>query len=247
MYEEYQRSIDVCLHDQNAFHNFKRIPTYTEILEHVSYNLGIEYLIQIWNEFQLDTPTVIEYCSKNDKVGNPVLYEYGTELKCSPTSIRYIYHALLILKHIKSLGLESADIVEVGCGYGGLCLAIDHYARQMNVKIKSYTLIDLNEAIALQAKYLSHHSLQYPCTFLSANNYGQEVNGTENFLISNYCFSEIHSSHQKNYLSTLFPKCSHGFLVWNGIPYYDIGKQVTIEDERPQTDMVRKTNRFVRF
>jgi hypothetical protein len=247
MYESYQAFIKTCLQDETIFQNFKVVPYYREILEHVSYNLGIEYLIHIWNEFRLDTPAVAEYCTKNDRVGNPVLFEYAPNIKWSATSIRYIHHALLILKHMKKVGVDNVDVVEVGCGYGGLCLAIEHFSKHMGITIKSYTLIDLDEPNALQEKYLSQHSLQFPCSFLSASNYGKEITGTEHFLISNYCFSEIASSHQSNYREVLFPKCSHGFFVWNGIPYYDIGKKVEIEEERPQTDMVRKTNKFVTF
>ena len=131
MYETYQQFINRCLSDDALFQNFKNVYAYREILEHVSFDLGLAYLIHIWNEFHLDTPLIVDYCSKNDAIGNTHLYEYATDLKCSPTSIRYIYHALLILKQIKSLNLESVDIVEVGCGYGGLCLAIDHYSKQM--------------------------------------------------------------------------------------------------------------------
>ncbi len=247
MYNKYQETIQKCIENKDLFNNFKNIHDYVEILEHVSFQLGIQYLVNIWNDFHLDTPTVKEFCDKNDKIGNPVVFEYGPELTCSPTSLRYIYHALLILNHIKSLNLENVNLVEVGCGYGGLCLAIDHFSKSMGVRIKSYSLIDLEEASALQKKYLSHHTLDFECFYYKSNNYGEEVSNENTFLISNYCFSEIDLSHQKKYLDVLFPKCSHGFITWNLIDYYDIGKKVTIEDERPQTDMSKKANKFVKF
>ena len=55
------------------------------------------------------------------------------------------------------------------------------------------------------------------------------------FLISNYSFSEIESEHQKGYIKYLFPKVSHGFIIWNHIALYDFGFKVTIEDEYPLT------------
>lgn len=247
MYRRYQDTITEILSTESNFNNFKQMPGYTYMAEHVTHNLALYYLSHIWNEFQLQADDILAYSRANDALGNAVQYKFSDDLQCSPSSLRYIYHALVILNHIKKLGLQNVRIVEVGCAYGGLCLAINEYSKRMNISISEYTLIDLDEATLLQKKYLSYYKLSYPCKFYSSSNYGKELQGNDLFFISNYCFSEIDSTHQKGYLEHLVPKCSHGFLIWNNIPYYDIGKQVTIEDERPQTDRESGKNKFIFF
>jgi hypothetical protein len=44
--------------------------------------------------------------------------------------------------------------------------------------------------------------------------------------VSSYSFSEIDNSFQQNYIKHLFPKITHGFIVWNFIKLYDFGKDI---------------------
>lgn len=247
MYRQYQDTIRICLSNDALFNTFKAMSNYTAITEHVSPKLGLEYLKYIGTEFYLTADEIMAYCNKNDRLGNPTIITYTNEIKCSPSSLRYIYHALLVLNHMKTLGLNNVSVVELGCAYGGLCLAVDHYSRRFGITIKHYSLIDLEEASLLEKKYLSYHTLSYPCSFHVSNNYGKDIFETNLFFISNYCFSEIGPENQKYYMEHLLPKCSHGFIAWNDVPYFDIGKHITIEEERPQTDLVTAKNRFVRF
>jgi hypothetical protein len=96
----------------------------------------------------------------------------------------------------------------------------------------------------LQQKYLEKFQLDTPIFFHKASLFGEDFSGQDYFLISNYCFSEIAHEYQVRYLETLFPKCPHGFLTWNHIDIYDIGKKMTVEDEYPLTG---SKNKYVRF
>jgi hypothetical protein len=247
MPDVYQLAFLSALESESSFQNFKRIKAFTEVLEHISKELGTKYLKNIKDEFSLDRSSILEYTEKNDSIGNAQKEMYNDGIFSSSSSLRYIYHSLLILKYLKSLNKQEIHIVEVGCGYGGLCLAIDHFSKRMNLNIASYSLIDIDVASSLQQKYLSNHKLSFPTHFHSANNYGKDVPKTDLFLISNYCFSELDMGHQKGYLEHLFPKCSHGFILWNSIDYYDIGKPVTIFPENPQTDLLNWKNKEVYF
>jgi hypothetical protein len=214
--------------------SFKRDPSYTEMLEHVSPELGHRYFETIKSVHGLGDSDILSFCAKNDRIGSPRLASiYG--MTVSPSSLRYIHHALLILKHCARIGNRTPSIVEVGCGYGGLALALDHYSRRFDINIKTYTLIDLDDPLGLQKLYLSKHALSFPVRFESASTYGSAVSGTDNVLVSCYCFSEIGSREQQNYLTTLFPKCSNGFLLWNNVKRFDIGKTVHVEPEVPLT------------
>jgi hypothetical protein len=222
---------------------FKRHPAYTYILEHVSTEQGQQYLDIIRRQFNVSDVDISWFCSKNDSLGSPTMSRYGN-LIASPTSLRYILHALLILQQCKACGQNTPSIVEVGAGYGGLALAVDHFSPRFGITVASYTMVDLKNPNALQAAYISRHTVRFPVTFVNSEKYGQEITGTDNFLVSAYCFSEIHLDHQKKYLKTLFPKCSHGFIVWNHIPIYYIGKTIRTEIEYPLTGHL---NHYVYF
>jgi len=214
--------------------HFKSYPFYTDILEHVSTEQGQQYLDIIRRDFNVSDEDISWFCRKNDSLGSPNMSKYNN-LITSPTSLRYILHALLILQHCKAGGQNAPSIVEVGGGYGGLALAVDHFSARFEINVASYTIVDLKNPSALQAAYISRHSIRFPVAFVNSEKYGEEITGTDNFLVSAYCFSEIHADHQNNYLKTLFPKCSHGFIVWNHIPIFHIGKTIRTEIEYPLT------------
>jgi hypothetical protein len=203
----------------------------------------MEYLNYISKQSTLKPIQILDYCNKNDEIGGGDKHDYGI-LKTSPSNFRYIFQAHLILNHMKTLGKNTATIAEVGCGYGGLFLAITDLSAHYNIKINKYHLIDLNDVSLLQQWYISKHNVAIPIEFHSADTYGDLITDNDLFLISNYCFSEILDEHQKKYIEILFPKVSHGFLAWNNIPTYNFGFDTKEEVEYPLTgDM----NKYVYF
>jgi len=225
---------------------FKRDKAYISILEHVTYEHGYLYLAAIKSKFKLTDTEIAEFCTKNDGVGDPAKWKYG-DIVISPTSLRYIYHALLILEYCKNIEVTAPRIVEVGCGYGGLALSIDHFSQRFGIEVSSYTLIDLDDPSSLQQLYLSMHSMKFTPVFESASTYGANVTGEDNFLISNYCFSEIPSTEQQKYMQVLFPKCLHGFMIWNMIAVFNFGKTVSAELESPLTAGPPNLNYYLYF
>jgi putative sugar O-methyltransferase len=216
---------------------FKHHPNYTYVLEHVSPTLGNEYLTLLQTECGLSINQIVEFCQRNDRIGNPIKsLLIGLPVPVSPTSLRYLYHAWLILQHMKDID----TYVEIGGGYGGLCLALDY----LNAPINTYYLIDIDEAISLQKLYLEANPVRFQVVFHSASTYGSAIDTHQYGLISNYCFSEIESQHQIRYMQTVFPNATRGFLVWNHVPLFDLGKHVRVEPERPITG---PGNLFVRF
>jgi hypothetical protein len=233
LYREYSNFIEKVLVSGDISY-FKNHPSYTYMLEHVSAEQGQQYLDIIRRHFRISDEDISSFCRKNDSLGSPKKASYGN-LTVSPSSLRYILHALLILQQCEACGQKTPSIVELGGGYGGLALAVDYFSPRFGVTVTAYTMIDLKNPGALQKAYISNHTLRFPVAFINGEKYGEEITGTDNFLVSAYCFSEISSDHQKNYLKTLFPKCSHGFIVWNHIPIYDIGKVIRSEIEYPLT------------
>lgn len=232
--------------------NFKNNPYYMGILEHVSSELGQKYLNLIKTDFpDLSDDHIIGFVQLNDTYGSPQKINYNLnitrQIQCSPTSLRYIYHAMTILDHYKKTGCK--NICEVGCGYGGLCLAINYFSKILNVAIDNYNLIDLPEVCNLINAYLNVHSQHINATLSihSSATYGENVSDDKLFFISNYCYTEIDQNHNYMYSNILLPKTSSGFIVWqnggnNGsYPIENssaiIGKPVlNIIEEKPQTD-----------
>lgn len=238
IYVRYSNYVDSILSLPNL-PNFKSNDDYEYMLEHTSPQQGYDYFELIRSKTNLSEEAIRQFCETNDRIGGGKKYNYGL-FTTSPSNFRYIFHAHLILAHMVMSNITNVNIVEVGGGYGGLCLAISAMCNNYGIRIKSYSIIDLPAPNDLQKRYLAHHRLNFPTNFYSAFNYGSEVQDDNNFLISSYCFSEISSEHQSNYIKTLFPKIQHGFMAWNNIPLYNFGFTYKEEVEYPLTGSVNK-------
>jgi hypothetical protein len=233
---------------------FKSVPNYYAVLEHVCHGQGTAYFSCIINEFNdiytSNKDALIQLCHQNDMYGKPRQYEFQDFTVCSPTDLRYIYHSLLNLKHMQTLGLNDINIVEIGGGYGGLCFFMKNLAKYFDITISSYHIFDLKLPTELQAKYLNAlnitdttFSVPYDTTQLKQNSY----------LIANYSLSEFTREIQADYNNALGPYITNGLIVSNdGEPdiMYDIIKDIlknnklTVEEERPKTS---PQNLFVYF
>lgn len=240
IYQSYEQFLTSCLTNKLLL-DFKRDIRYNQILEHTSIDQGLQYLNLI-HKTSIRQDEIKGFCTLNDSFGNPVKHNFGI-VTCSPSSLRYIYHAHLILSHFKTFNIP-INIVEIGGGYGGLYLAICFFAKKYDIIIQSYTIIDLPVVSKFQELYLSNFSLEIPVEFVDSTTYGSTLSKPDLFLISNYCFSEIAMEHQKKYIDKLFSKISHGFLAWNTISVYDFGFKYTEEPENPRTGIY---NKYVRF
>lgn len=186
--------------DDAAFRDFKRHPAYTEILEHVSFDLGRRYLQII----EASYPFLLPYFDRfkiNDQLGNPITFDYGKYGKFSPTTLRYIK---ILGDIITKFGLTQAtSIVEIGGGYGGQCVVINQY-----IKPSAYVIYDLPDVVGLQKKYLGKLAVEAdarsaitPCNF--------------DLCISNYAFSECDKPVQDQYLDGVISKSRCGYMLCN--------------------------------
>jgi len=241
-YSDYVGSI--C--DSKNLTGFKSNKHYSMILEHVTQNQGQQYLECIFSLTNISKEDVLKFCGLNDSIGNPNKYKYDIlHVPVSATSLRYIFHAHLILSHMKNSNHITANVIEVGGGYGGLCLALHHFSSKYGIIINSYKICDLPNIIRLQKLYLSIVNPALPIEFVDGTTYGERVDSEKSFLISNYCFSEISKEHQELYIQKLFPKVSNGFMAWNIIPVYDFGFKTYVEPEYPNTG--GPNNKYVYF
>lgn len=259
-YSKYTRYVSNML-ATNDLRTFKSHPDYVYMLEHCTRQQGIGYIDCIEKHFpDISVDAIISYLRKNDNVGSPKKFQFtirGLTGSCSPTSLRYVFQSLQILKHFKETGARK--IVEVGCGYGGLFLAIDHFSKHLGIEIEHYYMVDFPVVCKLIDRYLSWNQppefpdkTLTPHSFFSCNHFGQNVEDSDLFMISNYCFTEIGKELMLKYKEHLLPKVSHGFIIYQTlvVPFNTIEeffKPIKVEEEYPQTGNPITPNYYVYF
>lgn len=235
---------DVVLQDSRGW-NFKRHDDFTYMLEHVMPDMGEAYLqlIEDHYTYNANKDLYVRLCRMNDIYGQPRRFDFEDFLYTSCTNLRYIYFSLLILDHVKKLGRTEIDIVEIGGGYGGLCFFLSNIAKVYGIEIKTYSLFDLQAPLYLQEQYLGLLKVKNT-QFLSLD--GDLMLSPDSILVSTYSFSEIEQDIRDKYVERVLPFCTHGFIAWNNIPFYDfIDADFVVEDEQPLTTFSK--NRFVYF
>jgi len=229
----------------SSLDTFKYSPNweYNKVVEHRDYEWGEAFYMLLQEDFGLSSEAILDFCKKNDAKGNPERIEHSFG-SYSANSLKYVYHAHLILKHMKELGKSSVSVVEIGGGYGGLALALLHYAPTFAITIQEYNLIDFEEVLKLQQLYLQEMIGNTSIfKFHNAMSYGDSIEGENHFLIGIYSIGEFLETIQTQYIETLFPKVAHGFLIWNEKPR-DLPKACVRLPERPLTG---PHNHFVYF
>ena len=205
----YSEFCQLAAEDEEIFANFKRSPIYNGVMEHVSYELGLEYLGFIHREY----PELISDFDKfreNDLIGNPITYEYGDNGCFSPTTLRY----MKVAGDLKNLygDLTNLHIVEIGGGYGGQCKILNDLGG-----FASYTIIDLPQCNALSQKYLTQHNV--PNVIFINNDQLSQV-GAYDLVISNFSFSEIDKTEQYRYIDTIIRGTPNGYMTMNFISHF---------------------------
>jgi putative sugar O-methyltransferase len=246
---EYKHTITAynAMNDETIFANFKRDTNFTSILEHVSYQQGLDYINEIkkydwkklnWNLFL-----------ENDTIGNPRTYNYLSELNelvlktfyISPSTLRYICFGLQILNYIKQCNKTELSIIEVGGGYGGQCKILLDLCKYNNINISKYTIIDLPEITLLQSKYLTKLKYENIKT-IPFDGCEKVIDNYYDLFISNYALGEFRSDIKNFYINNVLPKCKNYFITWNTIPIHSYFNHSNLAEENPQTNPTQFKN-----
>ena len=198
---------DAAARDDTVFSNFRRDPTYLEILEHVSEEQGRDYLSIIRRQSPELLPASLEMIKRNDLVGNPRLSTYDGVGAISPTTLRYA--KVLTDLEVAFGDPTGADVVEIGVGYGGQARLI---MERWNVR--SYTLVDLGPVLRLSERYLSQLGVRDVWRSMPPDRLEQVPC---DLLISNYAFTELARDAQDEYASAIVSGSSRAYLTCNYI------------------------------
>ncbi len=198
----------VCIkasNDYRFFNNFRRNTIYNKILEHISEELGKKYLQLISNDS--DILSSLNNFKPNDYYGNPRVYKYPGIGMISPTTLRYIKVLVDLKKYFQTL--DKLNICEIGVGYGGQCRVINAY-----YKPSTYSLIDIQQALALTQRYLDYYILHSVLEYKTMNELCER---NYDLVISNYAFTELSRDVQDVYLNNVILKSKRGYITYNEI------------------------------
>jgi len=252
-YESHQKFLQSLANQPCSEWSFKQEPCFMEILENVSKEYGAQYLQNIEADFPMVTFEILrKYVNTNDKYGNASKTIFTTQdkklLYCSPSSLRYLYHALILVDAFKLSGCRK--IIELGAGYGGLCLAVQFVVQLFtDVTIDKYVMIDLPHSCTLIRSYLQVHEEFLTIPYEVMDDYDtisiEYSSNNEYFFVSNYCFSALSLKWQTHYLSHVLENCQHGWVTWQTCFGESINRAMvllgkpkdsyTIVTEKPQT------------
>lgn len=225
-YSRYEEVCQQAVTDENMFNIFKSNNVYNEILEHVSYDLGMQYYQKILNCNINDT--FFHKFMENDLIGGTNKFYYGKK-HVSPTTLRYIYTAYDINNKIN---VENLDIVEIGGGYGGQCKIMHDMQSFFGRFFKSYTIIDLSSVVKLQSKYLNR--LGYNVNFIEYDNLTEMK---YDLCISNYGFGELDRNIQDNYVDKVLKNCNNFYIIYNtpSVHEFLLSNDLKSEPEDPRS------------
>ena len=226
IFVDYLKSADV--------YNFKKSDKFNFIVEHIDDN-QIIYGKDMYNTIKqlnmISLETINNLIKKNDMYGNPVKFFINDEIdSCSPNSIKYIYFGLLNIRHILKNNLTNFNIIEIGGGYGGQCIILLELLKLFNIQINKYILIDLDEVVTFQKKYINLHNLEDYCEFLSFEDYKEYTFKNNNYLFSSYSLAVLMPNIKNNYYNNLFKYVSNGLIIWNNdIKKIDVPKEYVLD------------------
>lgn len=198
----------VCIqaaNDYAVFNEFRRNPVYTTILEHVTAQVGAEYLQIISQDPEI--LSAVDNFKENDKYGNPVICDYPGVGTVSPTTLRYVKVLADLKAYFRTL--DAMDICEIGVGYGGQCRVINAY-----YKPSTYCLIDIQPALVLAQRFLDNYALHSTLSYKTMN---ELPRNHYDLFVSNYAFTELHRAIQDVYLDKVILRSRRGYITYNDI------------------------------
>jgi hypothetical protein len=241
-HQRYNQRVAEIINSNDLFRNFKRDSIYTDMLEHVNYEQGLEYLKLIESHPKKVSLKGWKKVLTNDSLGNPITYEYHTPMgtyNISPTTLRYMYYAL---EFVQLQPKSCVSIVEIGGGYGGHCKIMYDICAEFNIKISSYTIIELEYPAKLCDKYLLHFRIGPTLSILDPSQIDKHDFCGQDYVLSYYCFSELPTSVREIYHTKVLSQVHHGYIAWNFLPEKEIyrmcggsGRNIMITEEVPKT------------
>lgn len=202
-YPEFSR---LASEDDEVFKLFRRHPSYTTVLEHVSDDIAKKYYKNIKDTYGLLDEQIFNFCEKLHYVGSPYLVKLFPNIPpISTTALRYLNTGLQIKSTIATDNIE--NVIEIGPGYGGQAVILNEL-----LNIKNYSFVDLKEVNLLIEKFISHSNVDFIPKYYSLED---KFNEQYDLIISNFAFSELPRKLQNVAMKKILTKANNGFMIMN--------------------------------
>lgn len=213
--ESYVKKCEIFSKDDESFKKFRQDSDYKLILE--GWNEGGQvWLDEIVSKF--GTEILLKYLplfKRNDLYGSPTIYNYPIVGDMCPFTLKYVLDALRLIDKLGNR--EYKNIVEVGAGFGSMCIVMHSL-----FDFDKYTIVDLPSVIGLTRKYLSHFPDVYSkvefisCDELDCCQYQQF-----DLFISDAALSECNLQTQLLYFEKFVKKSKFGYINYNTLGVSD--------------------------
>jgi hypothetical protein len=209
--------VQSAVNKQGDFVKFRRCHEYRQILEHVSVELGSQYLdaIKSFGFSDGELKKKIDTMRAFNRIGGAEKFHYKNLGWLAPSLLRY----LKVDAEIESLfgHLNNYKVCEIGGGFGG-----QYYVSSRLHKFQSWTIFDLPQVLQLQRKFLESCGDVRPGEVIFKS--GIEILPEfGDLLISNYAFSELAREVQEKYADWIFNNFSSGYITWNTLSESKLG------------------------
>jgi hypothetical protein len=211
--------------DEKVFMDFRSNDIYKNILEHVDFEIAVQYFEIIKMKYGLTEFEIFDKIKKLNLIGKPELIKVSSNIpELSSTGLRYLFTGLEIKEFVEKNSLNTDHIIELGCGYGGQSLILDDL-----LQIKKYTYIDLPEVNSLIKKFLSNFTTSFDTVYETINTAIQE---NYTLFISNYSFSELPKNLQNKVIKKFIKNSYSGYMIINSENFSLKYRFLTKEDYR---------------
>lgn len=211
--------LDLCVNAATnpiIFENFRNLPDYKNILEHVDKDLALKYFKNIKEISSLSDKEIFRICNKLSKVGNPELVQIiNNQDPVSTTSLRYLNVALQIKNEFEQNNFHK--VIEIGPGYGGQSIILEEF-----FNIDHYSFIDLPQVNKLIKTFVNANSVKFTHnTGVLEDNFRNEK---FDLVISNYAFSELNRNLQIKAIKDIINNSKFCFMINNSQSFVNNSK-----------------------
>lgn len=212
--KDYLKICNQIQNNNDLFSKFRSNQEYGQILSGSDKSVGDTSLNRL-RHILSDTNILSQLSSLKlvDSIGSPHKFSYGKFGNIDPSTLKYLFIKSMIIRSFNLNSVGHLKIVEIGGGYGGQAASFT-----LTENVKSYTIIDLPEAVGVAQKFLSELGL-IDMSKLSFLQSGKEdlVDGKDTFDlgIADSSLAELSAKLQSYYLEKVLSKCEYIFIHWN--------------------------------
>ena len=222
--------------DMEVLHHFKRHPACHQFSEDSSKETGGHYLAYIIKHYPELIP-LFDRFRENDRVGDPLTYDYEEFGFFAPSTLKYIKIAGDIKKSFGDI--RQLNVVELGGNLGGQCKILAQCGG-----FGSYTIVEIPEACTLTRKFLD--LLNLPHVHVIKTDEISQLPPCD-LVISHGASFEINKKNCPLVLNAIIRPAPRGYLVLNTenvslsadqltAHLYALGKKGSLKRETPLLD-----------